>query len=72
MPGNLVVSHDVFSDPDANEVMQNTVGQNITCKGNSPAVQYGDSSASPNVVTGNASGECSFTLVPGPPVSVKA
>ena len=72
VPGNLVVSRDVFSDPDANEVMQNTVGKDITCKGNSPAVQYGDSSATPNVVTGTASGECSFTRVPGPPVSVKA
>ena len=72
VPGDLVVSHNTFSDPDADEVMQNTVGKNVTCKGNSPAVQYGDSGATPNVVTGDAAGECSFTRVPGPPVSVKA
>ena len=72
VPGNLVDSHNTFDDPDANEVMQNTVHRNIACTGNSPAVQYGDSTATPNVVTRNATGECSFNLIPGPPVSVKA
>jgi hypothetical protein len=72
VPGNLVDSGNSFADPDANEVMQNTVGKNITCTGNSPAVQYGDSGATPNVVTGKAFGECAFTLASGTPVSVKA
>ena len=73
VPGNLVVSNNMFSDPDANEVMQNSGRPETSpASGNSPAVQYGDSSATPNKVTGNASGECSFTRVPGPPVSVKA
>jgi len=70
--GDVTDAHNVFSDPDANEALQNTVGGNIKCKGNSPAVQYGDSLASPNVVTGSASGECAFTLSTGRPVSVKA
>ena len=68
---NLVDSHNSFSDPDANETMQNAVGGNIACTGNSPAVQYGDSSATPNVVKGHASGECTFTPASGPAVSVK-
>ncbi len=72
VPGNLVDSHNTFYDPDANETLANTVGKNISCTGNSPAVQYGDSGASPNHVTGNASGECAFTLASGTPVSVKA
>jgi hypothetical protein len=72
VPGSLVDSNNVFSDPDANEVMQNSVGRNIACTGNSPAVQRGDSDATDNLVKGTASGECSFTLKPGPPVSVKA
>jgi hypothetical protein len=70
--GDVTVTDNVFSDPDANETVQNTVGQNIACSGNSPAAQYGDSGASPNVVTGTASGECAFTLTSGTPVSVKA
>jgi len=71
VPGNLVDSHNTLADPDANETVANTVGKNITCTGNSPAAQYGDSGASPNQVTGNASGECAFTLASGTPVSVK-
>jgi hypothetical protein len=70
--GDMTDSNNVFSDPDANEALQNTVGQNIVCTGNNPAVQYGDSQASPNVVTGTASGECAFALASGTPVSVKA
>jgi hypothetical protein len=70
--GDMTDSHNLFSDPDANEALANAVGGNIKCKGNSPAVQYGDSLASPNVVSGSASGECSFTLSVGTPVSVPA
>jgi len=70
--GNLTDSQNQFNDPDANEALHNTVGKNITCTGNSPAVQYGDSGETPNVVTGKAFGECAFTLASGTPVSVKA
>ena len=70
--GDVTDVHNVFSDPDANEAVQNTVGENIKCKDNSPAAQYGDSGASPNVVSGTASDECAFTLPVGQPLSVKA
>jgi hypothetical protein len=79
--GNVVVRNNVASDPDANEVVTNTVGRNLICYGNSPAVQFGDSGGSPNEVSGFAFGECGFNVVlpdanydgGGPqPISVKA
>jgi hypothetical protein len=70
--GNFVDSGNTFADPGADEALQNTVGRNIACAGNTPGVQYGGSGATPNVVTGRASGECAFTLASGRPVSVKA
>jgi hypothetical protein len=70
--GNFVDSGNTFADPDADGALQNTVGRSVACAGNTPAVQYGDSGATPNVVTGRASGECAFTLASGRPVSVKA
>ena len=70
--GSFVDSGNTFADPDANEALQNTVQRNITCTGNTPTVQFGDSGATQNVVTGKASGECAFTLASGTPVSVKA
>ena len=42
---------------------------NLACSGNSPAVQLGDSDGSPNLVAGNATGECGFNVMlpnPGP------
>lgn len=65
--GNLEDIGNVFADPDANETLSNQVHQNIDCSGNSPQVQYGDSGGTPNVVSGSASGECSFSaLAPNP------
>src|SRR5579884_469171 len=60
--------------PDSNEDIQNTVGGNLICQGNSPAVQYGDAMGTPNVVSGNATGQCAFGLIPpgaSQPISVK-
>ncbi len=45
-----------FADPDASENLNNTVAGNLLCFGNSPAIQVGDSGASPNVVAGFAAG----------------
>ena len=83
--GNIVDINNTMADPDAGEVLQNTVRGNLVCIGNSPAVQYGDSGASPNIVGGNAVGQCGFdVLSPDPnypngdgtggpqPISVKA
>jgi hypothetical protein len=79
--GNLVDTNNTMADPDAGEVVQNTVQGNIVCVGNSPAVQFGDSGAAPNLVAGNAVGQCGFNVfMPDPfydgggpqPISVKA
>lgn len=72
--GSLTYSNNVMADPDANEVLTNTVAGNVICQSNSPADQYGDSGGSPNSVTGFAVGECSFaTTAPNPaPVPASA
>ncbi len=65
--GSITYSNNVMADPDANEVLTNTVAGNVICQGNSPANQFGDSAGSTNVVTGFAVGQCSFsTLQPNP------
>ena len=77
--GTLTFSSNKMADPDANEVLHNYVNRSLTCQGNVPAVQYGDSGSSPNAVHGSASGQCRFSrLTPNPapngplsPISVK-
>lgn len=63
--GSVLDIRNTFADPDANEVISNTIHQNMVCFGNSPAVQFGDSSlespSTPNQVGGFAFGECSFS-----------
>ena len=61
--GNVVVTNNHASDPDANEVVTNTIRRNLLCYGNSPAVQFGDSGGSPNKVSGFAFGECGFNVI---------
>jgi len=56
--GSVIYRQNSFADPDAGELVTNTVGGNMICLGNSPQVQIGDSEGSPNVVQGNALGEC--------------
>jgi hypothetical protein len=78
--GSLIVTSNKMADPDANEVAHNSVTRSLTCQGNVPAVQYGDSGSTPNVVSGNATGQCSFSRrVPNPapngplePIAVRA
>jgi hypothetical protein len=68
--GGLTANGNKMADPDANEINWNTVNRSMTCRNNSPAVQYGDSGGSPNVVNGKASGQCRFgRLIPNPPPS---
>lgn len=58
--GNVIFSKNVsVLDPDSNEVATNTIGGNLICVGNSPAVQFGDSGGLPNVVGGHKLGQCS-------------
>jgi hypothetical protein len=72
--GSVTFTNNVTSDPDGMEIVNNLVGGNMTCLSNDPAVQFGDGAAAPNLVAGNASGECAFTALkpnpaasPGPP-----
>lgn len=65
--GNLIVNNVTGITtgefgPDSNEVNTNTVGGNLACFGNSPAIQFGDSGGAPNVVFGNALGQCGFGI----------
>lgn len=66
--GSLIYTTNKMADPDANEVGANNVNRSLTCRGNVPAIQYGDSGSTPNVVSGNATGQCSFSRrIPNPP-----
>ncbi len=58
--GDLVFSKNRMGDPDANEVVSNHVNKTIACLANLPAVQFGDTGGTPNVVNGQAFGQCSF------------
>jgi hypothetical protein len=78
---DLSHANNTFADPDASEVHTNVVGRDISCSGNTPAVQYGDAmNGGPNQVGRNAAGECRFNLLlPNPepngpltPISVRA
>jgi len=61
--GSATFDNNTLSDPDANENLTNQIAGNLLCNGNSPAVQYGDSSGSSNVVAGYATGQCAFNVV---------
>jgi hypothetical protein len=66
--GSLIFTTNKMADPDANEVTHNDINRSLTCQGNTPAVQYGDSGSTPDVVSGNATGQCRFSrLVHNPP-----
>ena len=56
--GDVKLSYNVMQDPDANEFVTNTIKGDLTCYGNSPAPQVGDSQGPPNVVSGRKIGQC--------------
>jgi hypothetical protein len=56
--GNVTIKNNTLADPDANEVVTNTISQSLVCTNNSPAAQSGDSGGDPNVVGGHKLGEC--------------
>jgi hypothetical protein len=60
---DLTVHHNVMKDPDAMEVDTNWVGKDLSCRSNSPKVQFGDGDGLPNVAAGRALGECGFHVV---------
>jgi hypothetical protein len=56
--GSVNLNGNVVADPDGNEVVTNTIHGNLNCVGNDPAPQVGDSEGSPNVVSGQKTGQC--------------
>jgi hypothetical protein len=56
--GNAKVIGNRFGDPDANEIVTNVVGGNLSCFNNVPGAQVGDSMGLPNIVGGQKRGEC--------------
>lgn len=56
--GNVTLKDNAMGDSDGNEVVTNHISDDLTCSGNSPAAQQGDSGGLPNIVGGTASGEC--------------
>ena len=56
--GTVKVVGNPFGDPDADEIVTNTIAGNLSCFNNVPAAQLGDSMGSPNTVGGQKRGEC--------------
>lgn len=61
--GSLIASWNHMADPDAMEVVTNTIRRNFTCRGNRPAIQFGDSDGYSNRVGHRASGQCGFSVI---------
>jgi hypothetical protein len=59
--GDAGYTANLAADAASGEVTQNVVLGDLACTGNRPAVQFGPSGTLPDVVGGNASGQCSFT-----------
>ncbi len=56
--GSVDLNDNVLVDPDGNEYVTNVIHGSLSCSGNSPAPQIGDSEGSPNEVTGAKTGQC--------------
>ena len=54
--GNVTIRGNRWADPDADEVVTNRIFGSVSCPGNSPAPQKGDSKGKPNVVFGSTKG----------------
>lgn len=61
--GDAIFANNTFGDPDASELLNSVVGRDLGCWNDSPAPQFGDSSAAPNLVGGKAYGQCGFNVV---------
>ena len=56
--GSVMIKHNRWADPDADEIQTNIIRGNLICRGNNPAPQQGDSGGNPNQVFGRAVGQC--------------
>ena len=55
---NVDFNDNLTGDPDGNEIATNTIRGNLSCAGNSPSPQIGDSAGGQNDVFGHAHGQC--------------
>jgi hypothetical protein len=70
--GSVVLGGIKNDDPDGVEVVHDTIGQDLTCRGNRPAPQFGDADDDPSLppsyrystVGGHVFGQCEFVLAP--------
>ncbi len=58
--GSVQLIGNRFGDPDAMEIVTNTIAGNLACFNNNPHAQVGDSMGEPNVVGGQKRGECAI------------
>jgi 5'-nucleotidase len=56
--GPVNLNDNVLADPDGNEYVTNTINGPLSCAGNDPAPQVGDSEGMLNRVSGPATGQC--------------
>jgi hypothetical protein len=56
--GTVTMRDNTLTDPDGNEYVTNTIYGSLSCWGNSPAPQVGDSQGALNDVTGRKAGQC--------------
>ncbi|HXW35336.1 MAG TPA: hypothetical protein VEJ87_12215 [Acidimicrobiales bacterium] len=61
--GSASLVANAMGDPDATEFDENLISGGLTCVQNSPAPQFGDSGAAPNIVDLNSTGQCGFGVV---------
>ena len=65
--GTVLVADNSMGDADANEFVNNMIYGSIGCFNDNVPIEYGDSGATPNLVTRFAFGECGFgVLSPDP------
>ncbi len=56
--GSVTLTNNHLIDDDGNEYVTNVISGNLSCSGNSPAPQIGDSEGSHNIVSGSKLGQC--------------
>ena len=56
--GSVTITNNAGADPDADEVVSNTISGNLMCLNNYPAPQFGDSGGTPDIVGGLNIGQC--------------
>jgi hypothetical protein len=61
--GSLIATGDVMANQAAMEVATNAVRSDLTCRGDRPAVQFGNGDGHPNLVGRQAGGQCAFGVV---------